>query len=352
MRVAVYGANGFQGGLTAAELVRRGVEPVLAGRDHKRLAAAAAGLPSSAVELRTAASTDGLALLRAFEDCDAVINCAGPFTGRADPIISAAIAAGCHYVDTAGEQRFVKSVFDNFSSDAEKAGVAVLPSATDGTVPGDLLAHMIARRSGPIDSIIVAHRIVGGGGPSKGSLRSLVQTREDIAAGGLSYEDGAWRDGQLLERATMAFSGGDDVAISRFPLVEVITVPRHLRVRRVAGVIETSLATRLAVPISEPMIEAVQNPSPGLRSAQTFSIVLEATLTDGGVVTGTVEGVDTYGTTAAIAVECALRLAEGQARPGVLAPSQAFDAAEFLDHLAEQGVRWRIENETRETQSL
>ncbi|MDI4235472.1 saccharopine dehydrogenase NADP-binding domain-containing protein [Bradyrhizobium sp. Arg237L] len=211
MRVAVYGANGFQGKLTTAMLMQNGIQAVLVGRNQERLTAAAGELEMSAVELRVAEATDRRALLRAFEGCGAVINCAGPFTRRAEPIVSAAIAAGYHYVDTAGEQGFVKSVFDNFSGEAQKAGVTVLPSATDGAVPGDLVAHMIARRAGQIDSIIVAHKIVGGGGPSKGSLRSVVETCGDIAAGGLTYEDGAWRNGEPLDRSTIAFLGDEEV---------------------------------------------------------------------------------------------------------------------------------------------
>ncbi|QYA11935.1 saccharopine dehydrogenase NADP-binding domain-containing protein [Rhizobium sp. AB2/73] len=347
MRIAVYGANGFQGKLTAAELVRQGAQTVLVGRSQERLARAAAELDSSAVDMKIAEAKDRRDLLRAFRGCDAVINCAGPFTGCAAPIIKAAIAAGCHYVDTAGEQGFVKSVFDNFSGEAEKAGVTVLPSGTDGAVPGDLVAHIIGTRTSQIDSIIIAHKIVGGGGPSRGSLRSVVETHEDIADGGLTYEDGAWRKGQPLDRSTMAFFGEEEVAISKFPLVEAITIPRHVRARRVAGVIESSLAKRLSVPLSEQMIRAVSNPSPEQREDQSFLIALEATSTDGSVVRGAIEGADTYGTTAVIAVECARRLVEGQAPSGVLAASQAFEPVEFLDYLAAYNVRWRIEGSKR-----
>jgi short subunit dehydrogenase-like uncharacterized protein len=141
----------------------------------------------------------------------------------------------------------------------------------------------------------------------------------------------------------MAIFGEEEVAISKFPLVEAITIPRHVRARRVAGVIESSLAMRLSVPLSEQMIRAVSNPSPEQREDQSFLIALEATSTDGSVVRGAIEGADTYGTTAVIAVECARRLVEGQAPSGVLAASQAFKPVEFLDYLAAHNVRWRIE---------
>ncbi|WP_131785770.1 hypothetical protein [Frankia symbiont of Coriaria ruscifolia] len=39
------------------------------------------------------------------------MNCAGPFLELGEPVVRAAIAAGCHYVDTSAEQMFVKGVF-------------------------------------------------------------------------------------------------------------------------------------------------------------------------------------------------------------------------------------------------
>jgi hypothetical protein len=56
----------------------------------------------------------------------------------------------------------------------------------------------------------------------------------------------------------------------------------------------------------------------------------------------TEQGTDTYGTTAVIATESALRLAGGEAKPGVLAPAQAYDPADFLNTLAEYGIHYTI----------
>lgn len=48
MKIAVYGASGYQGKLVLTELARRDIEMVLAGRDLTRLeeAASAVGLPT------------------------------------------------------------------------------------------------------------------------------------------------------------------------------------------------------------------------------------------------------------------------------------------------------------------
>jgi uncharacterized protein YbjT (DUF2867 family) len=144
VQIAVYGASGYQGKLVLAELAHRNIGMRLVGRHATRLREAATTVGMVGVEQRVADTDDHDALVAAFRECDAVINCAGPFTRSGPAVVRAAIAAGCHYVDTAGEQRYVREVFDSLDGDAARAGVSVLPAANDGCVPTDLLAGRLA----------------------------------------------------------------------------------------------------------------------------------------------------------------------------------------------------------------
>jgi short subunit dehydrogenase-like uncharacterized protein len=112
MRIAVHGASGITGGLTLAEVRKRGLTPVLVGRNAQRLrkAAADAGVPDA--EVRVADLDDPITPADALRDCDAVVNRAGPFTLWGEPVVRAAIAAGTHYVDTEGEQRYFRHILD------------------------------------------------------------------------------------------------------------------------------------------------------------------------------------------------------------------------------------------------
>jgi hypothetical protein len=56
-----------------------------------------------------------------------------------------------------------------------------------------------------------------------------------------------------------------------------------------------------------------------------------------------VEGNDSYGATAAIAVEAAVQLAGSDAPAGVLSPAQAYDPSSFLDLMAPHGMQWSVE---------
>lgn len=74
---------------------------------------------------------------------------------------------------------------------------------------------------------------------------------------------------------------------------------------------------------------------------------VEAVARAGGRARGVVSGADTYGSTAVMAVESARLLAERGAKPGVLAPAEAFDPASFLDFLSGYGVRREISQALR-----
>jgi short subunit dehydrogenase-like uncharacterized protein len=344
MRIAVYGANGYQAKLVLAELARRGIDMVLVGRDAARLREAAATVGVADAEQRVARTVDHQTIVAAFRGCDVVINCAGPFTTSGHAVIRAAIAAGCRYVDTAGEQLYVKTVFDTFPGEAERAGVTVIPAANDGCAPGDLIAHLLAERIQPVEEIAVSHFIVGGGGPSRGSLRSIAETIEAIKAGGLSYDDGDWRTGTPARHASVTLPGASQpTAVVKFPLPEVVTIPHHVQVRHVESLAEAALSARLSTPLTPESINTLpEGPTEEGRRTQRFTYLVDATGADGQRARGVVQGPDTYGTTAVIAVEAARRLVTDGAKPGVLAPAQAFNPTSFLNFLAAHGIGWAI----------
>ena len=344
MLVAVYGASGYQAKLVLAELTRHGIAAVLVGRDIDRVRRAASEVGLATSPQRVAAITDHAALVAGFDGCDAVINCAGPFTDSGHAVVRAAINAGCHYVDTAGEQLYLKTIFDTFMDDAERSGVTVVPATNDGCLPGDLIAHLIAEQLSPIDEITVSHVIVGGGGPSRGSLRSALHTADILATGGLSYDAGEWHTGLPARHTAVLLPGASEpTPMAKLPLAEVITIPRHVSVGHVESLVEASLSARLSTPISPKIIETVpEGPTEQERRTQRFTYVVDAASADGRTARGLLHGVDTYGTTAVIAVEAARRLVADGAKPGVLAPAQAFDPRSFLDFLVPHGLQWSI----------
>lgn len=344
MKIIVYGASGYQGRLVLAELARRGIEPVLAGRDPARLERAAELTGLRGADRRVAAAGDARALAEAFAGGDAVVNCAGPFTHTARAVAAAAVEAGRPYVDTSGEQLAVKDLFDTLGARARRAGVSVVPAATDGCVPLDLLASLVAARLGTVEEMRTVHLIGPGGGMSRGTLRSLAATIETVRAGGLVYDGGRWRPGRPGRRGEVRLPGRGGVrTVPGFAVPEVVTIPRHVRLRRLEGLAEAAVGEGPAgVPSPELIAGMPEGPGERDRRAQRFTYLAEAAGAGGRRMRGVVEGSDTYGLTAVIAVEAARRLVAGPVGAGVLAPAQAFDPVAFLDVLGAYGVRWWI----------
>ena len=114
----IYGANGYSGELIASEAVASGLRPVLAGRRADRILALANELGlAHRVFAADAPRLDGMGL---------VLNCAGPFSATARPMMEAAIAARAHYLDITGEIA-VFELARSLDAPARAAGIVLCP---------------------------------------------------------------------------------------------------------------------------------------------------------------------------------------------------------------------------------
>jgi short subunit dehydrogenase-like uncharacterized protein len=102
----IYGANGYTGDLIAREAKKRGANPVLAGRDVAKIAKLATdlSLPSKVFSLDKPSD-----IAAALDSTGLVLNCAGPFSKTADPLMRACLIARTHYLDITGEMTSLKA---------------------------------------------------------------------------------------------------------------------------------------------------------------------------------------------------------------------------------------------------
>lgn len=152
--VAVFGAYGHTGRFVLSELRKRGLTPILAGRDGAKLIAAAGA--HAGAEIRVASIDDPASLDRAISGAAAVINCAGPFMDTAAPVIEAAVRAGIHYLDVTAEQPAALAAFEQFSDAARDAGVVIAPAVAFYGGLADLLATAAMGSWAEADEIDVA----------------------------------------------------------------------------------------------------------------------------------------------------------------------------------------------------
>jgi short subunit dehydrogenase-like uncharacterized protein len=358
--IAIYGASGYTGTLVVSELVRRGLDHVVSGRNEDKLRAVAERAGSDAPVL-AAPVDDVRALRRVFEDCAAVINCAGPFTRHGEAVVRAAVESATHYVDTTGEQPYMKRIADRYDAAARSADVAVVTAMGFDYVPGDLICRLAAEGHEPVRELVVAYA-VSGFGPTHGTMRSAL---EALKGGDFAYVDGDWRPagaGPLRARFSFPAPIGSQ-PVGKYPSGEIVTVPRHTDVRTVTSLV--TLTTFLPVARLAPLVPFVlpamglvlrtplggvldsaigalpEGPDEASRRAAEFTIVAVAHGEDGSTGSGVVRGSDVYGLTAVTAVHGAAHMAaEGYDRSGVLPPATAYDPVAFLNYLGDHGVSW------------
>ena len=341
MQVAVYGATGFTGGLIARELKQRGAEFLIAGRDRgklERLSGELGGVP-----VAVAPVDDPVGLREMLEPCSVVVACAGPFTLHGEPVFAAAVDTGTHYLDTTGEQPFMRMVFERYGDRAAEKGIALVSGMGFDYAPGDLIAALTADGMGPLEEIVLAY-CVHGFAPTHGTALSGL---EIMRGGDVVWSGGDWRP------APRSANGGrwrfpepiGEQRMLRYPAGEQITVPRHVETDRVrtllngmvvppklmplAAAASPLLGVAMRTPLRRAMGAAIRRlPAASdekARAAARFTISCEAR-GKAGVRRGTVRGSDVYGLTAASLAHGALLCADPTyGRSGALAPAQAFD---------------------------
>ena len=211
MKWMIYGANGYTGKLIAEEAARRGLTPVLAGRNASAIEPLAKKLK---LPVRAFALDNPAAVHAGLHDIGLVLHCAGPFSATSAPMLEACLDVGAHYLDITGEI----DVFAHCHAQdarARKRGIVVLPGAGFDVVPTDCLAAQLKRELPAATSLVLAFD--ASGGPSPGTAKTGV---EGLGNGGRARIDGklvkvplAWktrsfdRDGEA--RFAMTIPWGD-----------------------------------------------------------------------------------------------------------------------------------------------
>ena len=358
--IAVYGATGYTGRLVVAELANAEADFVISGRDAGKLEALRRDLDLDAPAV-PARIDDPSSLSDLLADCAAVIDCAGPFVKFGEPVLAAAVETGTHYLDTTGEQPYMKTAYERYGPGAARAGVAVIPAMGFDYVPGDMLASLTAEGMGELDELNL-HYCWRDFTPSQGTART---TLEMIGGKDIEWSEGKWVEARGgVSRGAFEFPEPfGRQRMFRYPSGEQITVPRHVPTRNVRASMNAGAfsSDRLA-PIFSAMVRpaglAMRTPlkrlanaaisrlpegqTPLQRERMTWTIVCEAKR---GEVErrGVIAGRDVYGlTAAAIAQGALLASRKGFDGRGGLAPSQAFDPKDFLEGLDRFGVHWRI----------
>ncbi|ANN18773.1 saccharopine dehydrogenase [Amycolatopsis orientalis] len=202
MRVLALGGAGEMGAAAAAVLAAAGsvTEVVIADRDLSRATAVADSLGAK-VSARRSDATDHAGLVTAMKRFDLVVNTVGPFFRFGVPVLTAAIEAGCDYIDICDDPEPTLRMLE-LGEQAEAAGVCALIGT--GASPGiaSMLAVRAARELDTVETILTGWNIGAappetpypGTGPSAAVVHMMEQISGTIPM---------LREGRLVRRPAL-----------------------------------------------------------------------------------------------------------------------------------------------------
>lgn len=284
--ITLVAATGFTGRLVARELKALSANARIAARDKDKLSRLNRSLASQFEEVFVDVR-DSASLKRALSNSKVVINCAGPFTVMGEPVVSAAVQAEAHYLDTTGEQGFIRKVFDRYGSAAAAAGIVAAPGSAFEYAIGDAAAAMLARdeeeKFDNIDVIYSVHGMYTSAGTRKSILSVLGDEPYHLRNGALSLMD----PGRAI--TTMVVPGEGKSNAFAIPGGESLFLPLHMNVSNVSTLVAAGLpkwllsllSTGRHVMKNEKLRESLANiidrqakePAESLRESTTFKVV-------------------------------------------------------------------------------
>jgi short subunit dehydrogenase-like uncharacterized protein len=331
MALLIYGANGYTGALIARRAAAQGVEAILAGRDAPAVGALAAELKQPH---RAFALGDAAALAAGLRGARVVLNCAGPFSRTAGPVVDACLRARAHYLDITGEVAVLEAVAGR-DAEARAAGVTLLPGSGFDVVPSDCLAAHVKQRLPSATHLALAFQ--AGIRMSRGTALTTI---ENAHAGGVIRRDGAltrvpsgWRTRSIDfgdgPRKAVTIPWGDVATAyhtTGIPNVEVYTaLPLRLRVgmraARVLGPLLRAPAVQRA--LQERVRRGPPGPTTEQRARRDARLWAEGRDGAGGLVRARMRTPDPYELTSWTALALAERALRGELPSGFQTPARA-----------------------------
>ena len=216
MSFLIYGAYGYTGRLIAQEAKRRGLEPILAGRNQEKLSAQAAELD---LDYRLFDLDDVRLVVENIRDVDTVLHCAGPFSRTSAPMVEACLKARTHYLDITGELTVFEAVSERDEA-AKRAEVMLLPGVGFDVVPTDCLAAHLKSRLPNATHLTLA--VQGLGEMSRGTMKTMLNGFATGSSGAVR-EDGAIKEVPVAHKTRQVNFGRGPVLTATVPWGDVAT---------------------------------------------------------------------------------------------------------------------------------
>ncbi|MFN8218426.1 MAG: saccharopine dehydrogenase NADP-binding domain-containing protein [Solirubrobacterales bacterium] len=380
--LALFGATGFTGGLTARYLAQNapaGTRWALVGRNRAKLETVAAELatlggPAPMPDLLEAEAADSAALAHVAAATRVVITTVGPYALYGGPLVAACAAAGTDYVDLTGEPEFVDRTWLDHHAEAERSGARLVHCCGFDSIPHDLGAYFTVQQLPEGVSLAVNGYVRSNarfsGGTYHSAVNAIARARQTAAAAKerrrlepraagrrihsaparIRHEEelGGWAvplptiDGAIVRRSAAALERyGPDFTYGHFLLA------RHLATVAVGGAAIGAVALGSALPPTRRLLLKWKAPGEGPSAAERERSWFRVRFVgEGGgerVVTQVSGGDPGYQETSKMLAESGLCLAfdELEPRAGQLTTAVAMGDA-LLTRLREAGIAFEV----------
>lgn len=344
----IYGAYGFTGRIIAEEAARRGLTPVLAGRNAEKIRQLADSLK---LESRVFDVETVRQFADALEGITLVLNCAGPFKESADTIVQACISRGVHYLDISGEpDMFEKHLARN--EEAASSGSVVIPGVGFDVVASDTLAKNLADKLPGAEHLQMA--FCGDGKGSAGSAKTVLQMMSDKCK--------VRRNGKIVRRPLafsqlpVPFSDREEWCMS-IPWGDISTayhstgipnVTMYMAAPRKAAIMLRLLSpffSLFALPALQKKLfsrieNSVEGPDDDTRKQSCMRLWGRVSDSSGNSIEATLDTLEGFTFTTNASLLCVERVLSGGVPGGCYTPTQAFGANIALE-LPGSVLQWR-----------
>jgi short subunit dehydrogenase-like uncharacterized protein len=187
--IFIYGSYGYTGELICALAQKRGLKPILSGRNAEKLKVQAEkyGFPYEVLDLANAEKLPAL-----LQNVKVVLHCGGPFIHTAKIMAEACLQTNTHYLDITGEWQ-VFEMLAAMDAQAKKANIMLLPGVGYDVVPSDCLA-LFLKNSLPDANLLEIVLNNSGSKASRGTKLTVVE--------GLGQDSAMRKDGKIIPVAS------------------------------------------------------------------------------------------------------------------------------------------------------
>lgn len=178
--VVVYGASGYTGMLTMDWLIDQDIPFTAVARNAKRteemMRQRVVRLESARYEIVECAH-DVASLAQAFRGAKVVCNTVGLFVRFGLEAVEAALKAGCHHLDTTGEQSYILDARERFGAAYAQAGLVLAPSTSYMYTLSEIAAELALETNGvdALETVSLSRGPRASAGITVGSTASIFE---------------------------------------------------------------------------------------------------------------------------------------------------------------------------------